>query len=566
MLLLAHQRALLKLTQLILLFSMTELKTCTPVLTELGYQLENLYMDYIVRKQADKFEGKTFLHWIPTMERWSYRDLETITSRLAVSFQDLGWTKGKHVAVLMGNSPLHLFSVIALARAGLVAVPINTASKGALLTYYLNQSDSAAIIVDAELLNRLDAVDPEVVQRLSHIVLCGAEAADLPSGALSLESLAESAVNPIFVSDARPWDLAFLAYTSGTTGPSKGNMLSQAAALNFGLSNAEHHGYVESDVLYVCLPLFHVAGLMTATFGALLTGMSVGMTSRFSSSGFLADIEECQATVTNLLGSLCNFLWCQSPSERDKTTLRMVSAVPVPKYALEFEQRFGLKITSGYGLSDHGMVAAYTPADAPSKMGSSGRARRHYAVRIVDDNDIPLPPNSIGEILARVDIPWLASTGYYNMPAETLKANRNNWFHTGDIGYLDEDGYLFFTDRKKDAIRRRGENISAFEVEQIICTHPLIVNAVVYPVDAGGADDEVAVSVIRRCSSLTERDIVRFCSDNMAYYMVPRFISFSDQFPTTGTGKVQKHVLRSSVQADIGRIWDREKEGIQVRR
>jgi crotonobetaine/carnitine-CoA ligase len=200
-------------------------------------------------------------------------------------------------------------------------------------------------------------------------------------------------------------------------------------------------------------------------------------------------------------------------------------------------------------------------------LGSAGRARPGYRIRIADDDDFDLPPGEVGEILLRSERLWDTSLGYYKMPEATLAAWRNFWFHTGDRGYLDANGYLYFVDRKKDAIRRRGENISAFEVEQVVASHPAVQDAAVYPVRSEMSEDEVAVSVVRRTgAALDERTLVEYCAANMAYYMVPRFIEFRAELPRTLTEKTEKYKLKSEAEADPTRLWDREKAGIVLKR
>ncbi|RZA16262.1 MAG: ATP-dependent acyl-CoA ligase, partial [Lysobacteraceae bacterium] len=218
-------------------------------------------------------------------------------------------------------------------------------------------------------------------------------------------------------------------------------------------------------------------------------------------------------------------------------------------------------------MSDFGMATVFSVNDPQDKLGSAGRVRTFYEMKIVDDDDFEVAPGETGEIAFRCNEPWRAPSGYYKMPEATANARRNLWFHTGDRGYVDADGYLFFVDRKKDAIRRRGENISAFEVEQIICLHPAVAEAAVYPVRADTAEDEVAASVqLREGAQADEKDLVAFCADNMAYYMVPRFLDMRPDFPRTLSQKIQKHLLKDEIEGRLASVWDRERAGIVVRR
>jgi crotonobetaine/carnitine-CoA ligase len=240
---------------------------------------------------------------------------------------------------------------------------------------------------------------------------------------------------------------------------------------------------------------------------------------------------------------------------------------PTPRYAAEFEKRFGLCAMNNYGLSDFAMVTSFTQWDPRDKLGSIGRARRTFEVRIVDEDDFEVPDGQPGEIVLRSLDPWRATLGYYKMPDATLKSRRNQWFHTGDRGVKDADGYLYFVDRQKDCIRRRGENISAFEVEQIIARHPGVAGAAVFPIATSANDEEVAAVIVRKPeAALDEVDLITHCQKNMAYFMVPRYLQFRDELPTTMSQKVEKFKLRQDLESDLAQAWDREAAGVVVAR
>jgi crotonobetaine/carnitine-CoA ligase len=207
------------------------------------------------------------------------------------------------------------------------------------------------------------------------------------------------------------------------------------------------------------------------------------------------------------------------------------------------------------------------PDDPPGKWGAAGKACEFNEIRVVDDEDFDLPCGQTGEILVRTTLPWHSAQGYYNMPQATLSAFQNLWFHTGDRGYLDEDGYIYFVDRKKDAIRRRGENISSFEVEQIILKNPAVLEVAAFPVTSEYGEDEVMVSVVLGANrALSEVGLIEYCKENMAYYMVPRFIDFVSELPKTMTLKVEKYKLKADASQRLPDVWDREKAGIVVKR
>jgi crotonobetaine/carnitine-CoA ligase len=241
--------------------------------------------------------------------------------------------------------------------------------------------------------------------------------------------------------------------------------------------------------------------------------------------------------------------------------------VPIPDFGTRFEERFGIKLTSVYALTDFGNVTMLQPNHPPEKFRSGGLPKPEVEVAILDEDDTPLPANVPGEICTRNRVPWSSNQGYFNMPEATLKATRNLWFHTGDRGYLDDDGYLYFVDRIKDAIRRRGENISSWEVEQVLSKHPDIVDVAVFAVRSEMSEDEVMASIVLRDgASFDPAALVDHCQNHMAYFMVPRFIEAVPQLPRTMTEKIQKYLLRAEAEKRLASIWDREKVGIKLSR
>jgi crotonobetaine/carnitine-CoA ligase len=540
------------------------------------YALRDLTFPKVIARFAQATPDKVFLTETATGRRITYRELDAWTDRVAHALTSAGVGHGAHTGLFMGNSAEHLAVFFAIAKIGAVSVPVNTAARGELLRYYFAQSDCETVVVDAALAPRLQEVLPllPLVKRVIVVrTVDGEEGTIAPVNDMAvfdfqalLDQAPSSAFNP--AAAVKCSDLVLIAYTSGTTGPSKGSMLPQAAALTYGTSAAEAQGYKASDIFYVCLPLFHNNALLAATGAALVCGASVVLSRRFSVSKFWGEIRESRATITNFLGAMSSFLWSQPPSPSDADNcLRLVSMAPTPRYAAEFEKRFGLCAMNNYGLSDFAMVTSFTQWDPRDKLGSIGRARRTFEVRIVDEDDFEVPDGQPGEIVLRSLDPWRATLGYYKMPDATLKSRRNQWFHTGDRGVKDADGYLYFVDRQKDCIRRRGENISAFEVEQIIARHPGVAGAAVFPIATSANDEEVAAVIVRKPeAALDEVDLITHCQKNMAYFMVPRYLQFRDELPTTMSQKVEKFKLRQDLESDLAQAWDREAAGVVVAR
>lgn len=510
-------------------------------------------------------------------QRIGYAEFDALSNRVANGFAALGVKRGDHVAFLLNNSPEVLLTYFGLFKLGAVVVPLNVAAKGELLVYFLEQSEASVLIADAGLVERYVEIQERLprIRRLVVLAENGAPA-DLSGTSLraarvpvtdfrALETAAASAPEI----GVRYCDLAYLSYTSGTTGPSKGSMATQAHAITQGIDQQDAYGYRADDVLFTCLPLSHGNAFLCCCMPALASDATIAIGRRFSASGFWSDVRRHRATQFNLLGAMANILWSQPerPDDADNT-VRQCMAVPVPISFYEgFERRFGLTITSLYGLTDFGLIT-YKGPDAPaSKRNSGGPVRPEVEVRIVDDDDMPLPAGAVGEIVVRARDPWFSPLGYFNMKDATLEAWRNLWFHTGDRGTLDADGWLSFVDRKKDAIRRRGQNISSFEVEQMILRHPAVQDVAAFPVTSEMSEDEVMVAiVVRPDRTLDAAELIEHCQANMAYYMVPRYVDFCSDLPRNASEKVMKYQLRSRAESRLAELWDREKAGIKVRR
>ena len=531
------------------------------------YPLRERVIGNLVTDKALQHGDRTFLQFED--RRYSYGDMDVLSNRIANGLSELGVTKGMHVALMIDNKPEILLLYLALAKLGAVAVPINTAAKGELLAYYINQSDTELAIADAAHVPRLAAVANDTPE-ISGVVAIAEPGSNVPDGK-SITDFAQLLTMP----DRRPsaevrfCDLHSILYTSGTTGPSKGNMSTHCHALSCGFELARTYGYRSDDIIYTCLPLFHGNAWLCSVMPVLAADASLAVGRRFSASTIWDDARRYGATQFNSLGAMTNFIWSQPASPRDREhKVRQVMVVPTPReFYHDFEKRFGIQFTSVYALSDCGMITARGPGDPPDKWASGGKACEGIHIRVVDDDDFEVPRGEVGEIVVRTEQPWIFAQGYYNMPEATARSFRNLWFHTGDRGYLDQDGYIYFVDRKKDAIRRRGENISSYEVEQILLKHPAVLDAAVYPVSSEHSEDEVmATLVLKEGQTLGPADVVHFCEANMAYFMVPRFVEFAAQLPKTMTEKVEKYRLRAAAEGRLSEIWDREKAGIKISR
>jgi crotonobetaine/carnitine-CoA ligase len=526
-----------------------------------GYQVRELTIGNILRLQAERRGRATYLHDLGDDKRYSFAEVDDLTNRMANRLLELGVKPRDHVGVILENSADCLFAHFALGKIGAVSAPVTTAQRGASLAHILKSADIVAVIAEASCAGAVLEIIGEAPKVRLVITRGAVENAEIP-GALAHADFGALKSGPPARPDidVRFSDPAFIMFTSGTTGPAKGNVFVHATAVMWEQAAPRIWGVSQKDIYYFCVSMAHAAGLFGIAYLMAALGGGVALASRFSPSSFLDDIRRSGSTVAMLLGAMANFVENQParPDDADNP-LRLLLAGPPPKNIARMMERFKMSWSQGYGLSDHSSFAKLPLGAAPDKIGSVGKIVEPFEVIIADEDDFPLPPGEKGEILVRSHYPWRSSSGYYKREAESMAARRNDWFHTGDRGYLDEDGYLYFVDRMKDAIRRRGENISAFEVERVILHHPDVAEAAVYAVASEYSEDEVCVSVVaREGASLDLPDLIRFCIKNMPGYMTPRFVHTTTHLPKTATQRVEKYKLRQWAAGNRALLWDRE--------
>jgi crotonobetaine/carnitine-CoA ligase len=439
-----------------------------------------------------------------------------------------------------------------------IAVPINTATRGAQLEHVLRNSEPQALVADGSLVGWLDHVDAAIVPQQ----LWSFEAEAPESVAGRPVTAPPAAAEPLPPHPVRPGDTAAILYTSGTTGPSKGVCCPHAQFYWWGVLVSEILGIEEGDVLYTCLPLFHTNAL-TAFVQALVSGGTFELGPRFSASQFWGRVRQAGADVTYLLGAMVSILMGRGagPADRDHR-VRVALAPATPPWLFEpFRERFGVQLVEGYGSTETNCpIAPERPGDA--RPGYMGPVRPGFAARVVDEEDQQVADGTAGELVLRHEQPFAFATGYYRMPEQTVQAWRNLWFHTGDRVVREPDGWYRFIDRAKDAIRRRGENISSWEVEQVLVGHRAVQAAAAFPVPSELGEDEVmAAIVLEPGATLSPEDLIAHCEPRLAYFAVPRYVEFVSELPLTENGKVRKQVLRE--RGVTSSTWDREAANVR---
>lgn len=511
-------------------------------------------------RQHEKFGERTL--FAGPGGSFTFAQAPALVAARAGALAAAGIRKGDVIAVLYGNHVNFTVTCLAAGWIGCVFLPINTAAKAPQIEYVLRQSGARMLIIEAEFSDALLLVDFSTLPNLHTIWVNGAP--------LSVDLVGPDVIpdpgagTPVEAADVAPGDSFALLFTSGTSGPSKGVTCPHAQFFWWGAHTAALLGIDDGDVLHTTLPTFHVNAANTI-FQALLTGSTIVVAPRFSASSFYERLIEHDASVTYLLGAMVPILLARSPSpaERDhRVTRALAPGVPGPLKAA-FTERTGIALVDGFGSTETNFVIGTPFGEA--RPDGMGQIVPGFHARVVDEADNELPVGVAGELVLRADDPYAFMTDYFGMPEKTVEAWRNLWFHTGDRVVLHADGSYHFVDRLKDAIRRRGENISSFEVEQVLHGHPGIEVAAAFPVQSDLAEDEVMIAVrLVPDNPPTEREIIEYCVARLPYFAVPRFIDIVTDLPRTESGKIQKFKLRE--RGRTATTWDREAHGIRVGR
>jgi carnitine-CoA ligase len=471
----------------------------------------------------------------------------------------LGINRGDTVAMLTLNCPEWVAVWFGATQIGALTMPINVMFRGDFLRHQLVDSRARLILIDAMFLPQLAEVAADLPD-LDTVLVRGDAPADVQLAGirvLNASVLGDHAAPA--TGDPLAWnEPACLFYTSGTTGASKGVVLTQHYLCTCAAVLGQRYGMTGDDVMYAAVPLFHVSGAQGVVLGSLMSGRTAVLDSVFSVSKCWERIRKHQASVFFGVGAMLMMLWALPPDPADADLpFRLLIAVPIPaELHRPMEERYHCRLVQAYGLTEAMLIASHQTSgdDAP---GSAGKPSPLYEVRLLDDDDAEVPVGQVGEIAIRPRYPHVMFEGYLSQPEATLAQFRNLWFHTGDNGRFDEQGNLWFVDRKKDAIRRRGENISSVEVERSVLTHPAVAECAAHAVPSSLGEDDVKVCVVLRDgATIDAQGLIDHCVERMPRYAVPRYVEFLDALPKNAVGRVQKHLLRDR---PIGpETWDRD--------
>jgi crotonobetaine/carnitine-CoA ligase len=516
--------------------------------------LEERIVARLLRRAVERHPDRLFCRFKEVGH--SYAEFNELACKVANGLTGLGLEKGGKLAIMLQNSPEFLYAWMGAAKAGIVYVPINTDYLGEVLRHQLHTADVTHILIGPQFAPRLEAIMQDL-PKLRHVILVDPDVAPASARAKIAfshfqELLQASGSEPdVRLSYMEPHAISF---TSGTTGPSKGVLASNCHVSTFAIDWTRANRFAEGSSIYTPLPLFHAIASWLGVVPTMIAGGTITIAERFSASRYWDEVRQANADVAHGVFAMVPILLKQPPREDD--ALQPARIFYTGRRDEAFERRFNCRVIEVFGSTETGIVTL-PPDDDAKRPDSCGTVNSDsFEVMIAGPDDQPVPVGEAGEILVRPRRPFAMFTEYYGMPDATLAAFRNQWFHTGDIARCDREGYLFFMDRKKDVIRRRGENISSFDLEMAVARHPGVLECAAIAVKSELSEEDVKIVVVPQPGqSLTAEELWQYCEQNMPRFWVPRYIEFRDRLPKTPNQKVQKFALREA--GALGRLHDR---------
>lgn len=518
-------------------------------------------------EQKTELNGEsTFIYW--NEKTTSYRDFNLGVNKAANVFSELGLKKGSKCAIMMQNCPEYLYVLFGLAKIGAIAACLDVNLRGDGLQYLIDSADCSAVVIDTDLVRHYEAVE-KGLHKVKQVLLYP----DIPSGRrknLSLASCMNSAsAKPPLEVDIKGRDPVGFIHTGGTTGLPKWCVISSNYYIAVGQCFADFLGITRDDVVFNPLPLFHMNPQGYYVMGSLAANAAILITERFSASAFWEQVQRHKVTVLVLHVGAVDILKKRPPSEQRSHCVRVSYFADA-----EFMKRFNIPVTvSAFGSTEAGGLICLhryrLPLTAqeealPSLRSLCGKPRDDVAIRIADDEEQEMPVGQVGSILVRPAKPHVIFDGYYGAPDKTLESFRDLWFHTGDQGYIDDNGDLHFAGRKTESIRIKGQFVDISLLEKLIMSLPQVRECAVVPVAGQVGGDEIKAAIqLEPGAKITPEEVIRHCEDKIAYFMIPRYIEFVDEIPHTSMEKVAKVTIK---ETGVTNAWDREASGYKIKR
>ena len=515
------------------------------IVLPLEYRHPGALLERQVRERPDSplltIEGVTY----------SFAQVQERVLRVASGLASLGVNEESRIGAMLPNCAAFVFTWLAASHLGATLVAINPQFRGPLLDAALGDTQCSVVVLHAASADALASVAPAVRAAVRTVIR--ADASENIDGQVSLAALERAQAAPWLAKVGTPRSIHAISFTSGSTGPSKGVLITTNQALDGACTYVHATNFSAGDVLYTPFAFFHGMSTRLGILPALIVGAHVVVAERFSASRYWQEASACGATVGQTLPTMTALLKALPHGEHDNK--HGVTRLYNSRADADFERRFGVRLVEAYGMTEIGLPI-YT-GFPDRRAGAAGKLHPDWEMAIVDEQDNPVPAEQPGELVFRPRLPWLMTPGYVGRPDATVEATRNLWFHSGDIGRQDEDGYVYFIDRRKERIRRLGENISSFDVESLVCSHPDVREcaALAYPA-AIGEDDVRVVVVVAEGARADAGALYDWLTGIMPKYMLPRYIEFAAGLPRTPTNKIEKFQLK---EAGLGAgVWDRE--------
>lgn len=518
---------------------------------------QNSVLPFMLERNAKNFPSRVCCKFADGTS-WTYAETLNLTQQTAAYLSSVGVKRADLVLAWLPNSPAMLRVWFALNYIGAVFVPLNLDYRGRILEHVIRETHSRLMLAHPDLIDRLNNIDTSKLETVLAVNGSDGQIGDKITVSGTQLAFGTKMIEP---ANVNVWDPQMVIFTSGTTGPSKGVLCPYLQMVTVGKGS---YGYInERDCILIDLPIFHVGGV-SPVMAAITNGATMALYDGFKTQEFWTRIRDTNATTTSgLIGSMAAFL-AKAPEQSGEqdNTLRMLTCV-LNEQALQVAKRYDFSLCSGFNMSELS-VPLVTEIDCQIA-GSCGKPRTGCECRVVDEHDYECAPGEVGELIVRTDQPWETSLGYLNRPDATAAAWRNGWFHTGDLVRKDVEGNFFFVDRLKDAVRRRGENVSSLEVESEVLGYDAVAEAAVVGIPSELGDEDILVAVVaKRGQSVDPQELIEYLVPLMPHYMVPRFVRTMDELPKTATNKLMKYAIRDNgITYDT---WDAEAEGIFLRK
>jgi crotonobetaine/carnitine-CoA ligase len=506
----------------------------------------------LIRKKAEE-NGDNPCLIFQDGRKYTYKHVNLLSDNIAINLLSRGFKSGDKIAIFALNSPEWVLAYFGILKAGCIPVTVNTSFVKDPLIYNFQMADAISVILDSRLASNFVNVQ-SALSEIKSVFVIGDTNEDTNKVKGNVENFSNLLNNiskngEFKLPELAGKDPSAMILTSGTTGRSKVVVESNAQFIATALDMIDAGGVASGSRIYVYLPLFHIMALDLAVISSILSNSTVYLVEKFNPSTFWKDIAKYHITHFHAVGPIFEVLIKQEPSIEEKQHETIIAiAYSSKEIWTAAEDRFGIKITGGYGGTEAGIPVTSPYSEVINGInppGSCGKATPPYEVAIIDESGFPVINGATGEIVIRPKLPWVTFLEYYKMQKESLQAFTGLWFHTGDLGKYDDNGYIYFVDRSKDSIRRRGENISSFEVEQSILKMDGVLEVAVYPVPSSLGEDEVMLSISRKNIELKPENIIDYCLDNMPAYWLPNYIRFLDSLPKTPTGRIEKYKLKN---------------------